>query len=715
MISPQYCGVGKRVAQPRARRRRILEFLESRCLLASLTGEVFLDTDDDGVRGPSESGVADVRVYLDTNNNSNLDAGEQTTTTNALGFYQFDNLLPGAYSVRVETVGTVQTSPQAFVGTGNLASAGGSTQLFESTSNGNVFPIGSANSVPITGLVRTNDGTLIGVSDLTNGVYRLDSATGQEILLSQPAERLAAGLAYDPGTDTIYTVVDDGGTFELRAVDKVTGQLGPSISSAAGEVRAINFGSTFYDFDLSAETAVELPRQTLSPFASTLDSRSDGAIFGLQGDALNQYSFPAEGSTATQLSTLSASIEAISFDANDQLFGVSTLPSAFHQIDPLTGTVSAGVPITFEGNPISGVTGFDIAPDGTHYLVDSTHLYAFDPATGVATQAPNRALPPFSPIFTSLSAGPDGSLFATLFNTTTPIAQVNPATGLATRLGDQPEGSPYASLVTRSSFSGLPGLTGISDLTFDPVGQRIVGFDDDNDRFFQFTTDGLGSLLATADRLLDASSLAYDGTSFVMFDADDPSGQTAISVDPDTGAIGAGLIASQGVFAQSLFHGSTGDVAHRVSLGVNDATGLDFGISTNLPPGIAIENPGFLINELMIDPLSGDANTDQYVELRGPAGAQLPDGTYLVVVEEDDFGRGSIHGIFDLSNQQLGDNGFLVLLQQGNSYNVNPQSAVLESTAAGFGGLPGDLYSDSFPLADRIDFVLGANGFFLIQ
>ncbi|MEM9644331.1 MAG: cadherin domain-containing protein, partial [Planctomycetota bacterium] len=121
------------------------------------------------------------------------------------------------------------------------------------------------------------------------------------------------------------------------------------------------------------------------------------------------------------------------------------------------------------------------------------------------------------------------------------------------------------------------------------------------------------------------------------------------------------------------------------------------------------------ISELLIDPLFGNNDTDQYVELRGVPGATLPNGTYLAVVEEDNISAGEIHGIFDLSGLSFGDNGYLVLLPQGSPFSPDVNANVLQSDEPGFGNLPGDIYQDSHPLSDRIDFIVGNNGFFLFQ
>jgi hypothetical protein len=703
--------------RPRARRRRLLESLESRCLLASLGGEVFLDSDGDGQKGTSEFGAPGVQVYIDANDNRVLDAGELTAQTDALGQYLFTGLPAADYVVRLNAMpGQTQTAPTGFLGTGYTSVGDGSgtnpTQLYEMSLAGDVTPIGSPTGTRIHDLVRTFDDELFGVSFQTDGIYTLDPVTGQETLLGLSSAELVAGLAYDPQGDVVYTVADDGTGLVLQSVDQLSGQ---TVNVAAG-VRAINFGSTFFDFDPATGVAVAILRQPSSPFASTLDARSDGVIFGLQGSTLHQYEFPSAGSTATAISTLSQTIESISFGAGDQLFGVTT-GSTFHPIDVSTGTVGQGVSITFNGAAISGITGFDIAPDGTHYLVDSTHLYRFDPVSGIATQAPNRALPPFSPIFSSLSVNGDGELFATLFNTTTPLAQIDPVSGLATRLGNDPLGAPYAAVVTPSNQTRLTGLPAVSDLTFDTVNRRIVGYDNNTNRFFQFTPDGTAKMLATASRPLDSWSLAFDGTDFVMFDQGDVNRTQTVRVNPDTGEVSNGFVASQRIPTEGLFHAKTGNTAHRLSVAANDALAdVDFGLDA---PALAIdpfEPYPLVINEVLVGfQFGANADKDQALEFRGEPGGVIADGTYFVIVDENDTNMGEVHGIFDLSNQPLGANGFLTILQQDSIHPVDPDSAVLQSTSAGFGGLPGGIYTDSHPLTNRIDFVLGPNAYFLIQ
>jgi uncharacterized membrane protein len=84
----------------------------------SISGSVFQDTNDNGVRDTGEAGLAGVTVFLDTNNTGVFAVGDTTATTDANGNYSFANLGPGTYHVaEVLPTGFTQTttSPSAIV------------------------------------------------------------------------------------------------------------------------------------------------------------------------------------------------------------------------------------------------------------------------------------------------------------------------------------------------------------------------------------------------------------------------------------------------------------------------------------------------------------------------------------------------------------------------------------------------------------------------
>ena len=71
---------------------QLLEPLEQRTLLSTVTGAVFADSDGNGVKNGNEQPLMGVTVYADLNNNGTQDAGEPGYTTSDSGF-----ALPGTF------------------------------------------------------------------------------------------------------------------------------------------------------------------------------------------------------------------------------------------------------------------------------------------------------------------------------------------------------------------------------------------------------------------------------------------------------------------------------------------------------------------------------------------------------------------------------------------------------------------------------------------
>jgi hypothetical protein len=84
-----------------------------------IRGRVFLDYNGDGIDEASEPGLADQVVYLDLNHDGQLDSNDITTRADANGNYQFTNLIPGDYAVRLLT-------PASYV---PISPNGGSSQV----------------------------------------------------------------------------------------------------------------------------------------------------------------------------------------------------------------------------------------------------------------------------------------------------------------------------------------------------------------------------------------------------------------------------------------------------------------------------------------------------------------------------------------------------------------------------------------------------------
>jgi len=79
---------------------------------AVVRGNVFDDTNGDGARQVTEKGLEGVRVYIDENNNGELDDGERSRLTNRVGDWRFAGLAPGKYRIRIDMPGSVNiTTP----------------------------------------------------------------------------------------------------------------------------------------------------------------------------------------------------------------------------------------------------------------------------------------------------------------------------------------------------------------------------------------------------------------------------------------------------------------------------------------------------------------------------------------------------------------------------------------------------------------------------
>ncbi|MCI5224327.1 MAG: hypothetical protein D3924_17080, partial [Candidatus Electrothrix sp. AR4] len=71
-------------------------------LSASIGDYVWNDADNDGVQDSNEVGIADIKVYIDSNDNGVWDIGEPYDLTDALGGYRIYDLSSGTYTVRTD-------------------------------------------------------------------------------------------------------------------------------------------------------------------------------------------------------------------------------------------------------------------------------------------------------------------------------------------------------------------------------------------------------------------------------------------------------------------------------------------------------------------------------------------------------------------------------------------------------------------------------------
>lgn len=69
--------------------------------VGSIAGNVFTDTDGDGVKDTGETGRSGVKVFIDADKDGVFDSTEKNTTTDSSGNYKFSSLNAASYRVRI--------------------------------------------------------------------------------------------------------------------------------------------------------------------------------------------------------------------------------------------------------------------------------------------------------------------------------------------------------------------------------------------------------------------------------------------------------------------------------------------------------------------------------------------------------------------------------------------------------------------------------------
>jgi len=210
------------------RRKHFIESLESRCLLAALSGQLWADDNGNAQFDSNESPIADQLVYIDANQNGTFQVGEPVVRTNRQGQYTFQDLAAGSYIVRQNSAFT-QSSPNTFFGLDATSSS--QTQLFEMQPNGALFRWGSPQgntpgTAALEGLIRTKGDVLYAIDVESDSLYSLNGQNGQQTLVGNTGFEVARGLAYDANNDVIYAIgteTTDPLTTRLFSIDRVSG------------------------------------------------------------------------------------------------------------------------------------------------------------------------------------------------------------------------------------------------------------------------------------------------------------------------------------------------------------------------------------------------------------------------------------------------------------------------------------------------------------
>ncbi|QOV89027.1 SdrD B-like domain-containing protein [Humisphaera borealis] len=201
----------------------------------TISGVKFDDTNGDGIRQPGEPGVTGVTIFLDSNGDNLLSSGEASTTTIAGGAYHFDDVVPGAYSVReVVPPGSIRTTvnpaavtvpnrsdaPGGDFGNFRLGQIGGTT--FDDVDGDGTQDAGDAGTPGVTVYIDTNGNNALdgGESSTTSGPGGTYTLTG-----------------VGPGPITVREVAPTDTT-------QTTTNPAPITTISGGSVPGIDFGNT---------------------------------------------------------------------------------------------------------------------------------------------------------------------------------------------------------------------------------------------------------------------------------------------------------------------------------------------------------------------------------------------------------------------------------------------------------------------------------------
>ena len=199
--------------------------------LGSISGHVFADVDGDSLWSAGEPALSDITVFLDLNNDGDLDGEEPSTLTTPTGDYTFVDVPPGVYYVRqLQPEQMFQTTPNHLLphqtiaeGHAGVQGLAGVHAVAVSPDGRHVYTISSEqNSLAV--FLHTDDGGLGFVEALyhsTTGVSALDapydlaiSPDGQHVYVTSPRQ----------GALSVFGRRDDG---TLATIDTyINGQAG---------------------------------------------------------------------------------------------------------------------------------------------------------------------------------------------------------------------------------------------------------------------------------------------------------------------------------------------------------------------------------------------------------------------------------------------------------------------------------------------------------
>ena len=424
----------------------------------TVSGLIFNDTNGNGRRDATESGLANIRVYADLNYNGVYDAGEPSTLTDSTGYYDLAGLYPPTQSSI--SIDVVQPNGQLAEGTSYVDSESGlSTTFTTGLASGSYVAgevsrsLGSAGSMQagagqVVYLDYNNDGVLDNGEPSTvsdgYGNYSIGNlASGSVTVRVQPLTgfTIAAGQ-----TSTVTLNVTSNTRYSANFF--VTAANSSTIGGIAGQVYNDANGNGSFD-------PAELPLQGRTVY---IDSNDNGVLDSGEPTAVTDSSgnYFFSGLTAVTYevrlylpSGLTATAGSQSVTLNSGVNGLYTYAGVNFGSPAYTGTVTGEVynDVNDNGTLDTGETGLY----GRTVYVDANNNGVLDLGELSTTTDGNGKY--------TLSGVPAGTAI---------IRQVLPS-GSTGSPAYYSVGVPYNQTLTSQNFGSYAPMAGIYGLVFDDV------------------------------------------------------------------------------------------------------------------------------------------------------------------------------------------------------------------------------------------------------
>lgn len=204
----------------------------------SIAGNVFLDTNGNGVKNAGDAGRSNVRVFIDANRDGVRQSSETSVLTDSSGNYRFDNVAPGALRIMPDlaAIGGVAVNPSSgfreVTVTSGLNVTGQNFATAQAvTISGKVFEDSNGDSARSTGEAGIS-GVTVFLDGNNNGT--LDAGETSRTTNAAGNYTFGSNLALTPGTYHVRVIKPTGFTASAGTSADVT--------LASGQVAHPNFG-----------------------------------------------------------------------------------------------------------------------------------------------------------------------------------------------------------------------------------------------------------------------------------------------------------------------------------------------------------------------------------------------------------------------------------------------------------------------------------------